>query len=62
MTTSEQSDQPLDSFLEATATSVAHPTSRLRPGSKRSQDVRREAEFCACGMQKSLTGVCSNCD
>jgi hypothetical protein len=41
---------------------VEHPESRVRLGSKRSADVRREARFCTCGMQLSLTGVCVNCD
>jgi hypothetical protein len=41
---------------------VEHPANRVRPGSKRSTDVRREGEFCGCGMQLSLTGVCVNCD
>jgi hypothetical protein len=41
---------------------VEHPTSRVRPASKRSADVRREGHFCSCGMQLSLTRVCANCD
>jgi len=41
---------------------VEHPESRVRPGGKRSADVRREGRFCTCGMQLSLTGVCVNCD
>lgn len=41
---------------------VEHPENRVRPGSKRSADVRREGKFCGCGMQLSLTGVCVNCD
>jgi hypothetical protein len=41
---------------------VEHPENRVRPGGKRSADVRREGSFCVCGMQLSLTGVCVNCD
>jgi hypothetical protein len=41
---------------------VEHPENRIRPGGKRSADVRREGSFCHCGMQLSLTGVCVNCD
>jgi hypothetical protein len=41
---------------------VEHPTTRVRPGGERSRDTRREADFCDCGMQLSLTGVCDNCD
>lgn len=41
---------------------VEHPENRVRPGGKRSGDVRREGKFCSCGMQLSLTGVCVNCD
>jgi hypothetical protein len=41
---------------------VEHPTNQVRPGSARSRDVRREAGFCGCGLQLSLTGVCVNCD
>ncbi len=41
---------------------VKHPTSRVYDGSGRAQDKRREGSFCGCGMQLSLTGVCSNCD
>jgi hypothetical protein len=41
---------------------VEHPESKVRPGTARSADVRREAAFCDCGMQKSVTGVCSSCD
>jgi len=41
---------------------VKHPTHRVRPGGERARDVRREAGFCSCGMQLSLTGICSNCD
>ena len=29
---------------------VEHPESRVRLGSKRSADVRREGRFCTCGM------------
>ena len=41
---------------------VEHPETKVRPGTTRSADVRREAAFCDCGMQKSVTGVCSSCD
>jgi hypothetical protein len=41
---------------------VEHPLTMVRPGSPRSLDKRREGAFCACGMQLSLTGACSNCD
>ncbi len=41
---------------------VEHPITQVRPGVVRLKDVRREGGFCDCGMQKSLTGVCSNCD
>jgi hypothetical protein len=43
---------------------VEHPTNRVRLGGEgeRSRDIRREAGFCSCGMQLSLTGVCGNCD
>lgn len=41
---------------------VEHPTNRVRPGSERPHNVRREASFCACGMQLSLTGACASCD
>jgi hypothetical protein len=41
---------------------VEHPVTKVRPGSARSLDKRREGAFCTCGMQLSLTGACSNCD
>jgi hypothetical protein len=41
---------------------VLHPVNQARVSGERSQDVRRKATFCACGMELSLTGVCSNCD
>jgi hypothetical protein len=41
---------------------VEHPINKVRPASGRSSDVRRKAEFCDCGMQLSLTGVCDSCD
>lgn len=40
---------------------VEHPVTKVRPGSARSLDKRREGAFCTCGMQLSLTGACSNC-
>lgn len=41
---------------------VEHPTNQVRPSGERSGNVRREAGFCSCGMQLSLTGSCSSCD
>lgn len=42
---------------------VEHPTNRVRPpGRERSLSTRREAGFCGCGMQLSLTGECGSCD
>jgi hypothetical protein len=41
---------------------VEHPVNQVRPGTARSRITRREAGFCDCGMQLSLTGACANCD
>lgn len=41
---------------------VEHPTTKVRSGGERSKDVRRQADFCSCGMQLSLSGVCASCD
>jgi exodeoxyribonuclease-3 len=41
---------------------VAHPTNQVRPGGERLKNIQREANYCGCGMQLSLTGVCANCD
>ncbi|WP_197380618.1 endonuclease/exonuclease/phosphatase family protein [Mycolicibacterium mengxianglii] len=41
---------------------VAHPVNRVRPSRKPSRDVRREGPICDCGMQLSVTGLCSSCD
>jgi hypothetical protein len=41
---------------------VAHPITRVRPSVRQSQGTRREAGFCNCGMQLTLTGVCDSCD
>lgn len=41
---------------------VEHPTTKVRSGGERSKDVRREAGFCSCGMQRSVSGVCASCD
>jgi exonuclease III len=41
---------------------VEHPTNKVRVGGERSKSVRREARYCDCGMQLSLTGVCANSD
>lgn len=40
---------------------VAHPTNEVRSRGARGRDVRREAAFCSCGMQMSVTGVCDFC-
>jgi hypothetical protein len=41
---------------------VEHPTNQVRPAGERARNVRREAGYCACGMQLSVTGVCGICD
>jgi hypothetical protein len=41
---------------------VTHPVSGVYEGAERSKDRRREAGFCACGMQLALTGRCDDCD
>lgn len=41
---------------------VEHPVNQSRPPGPRSKDVRREGAICACGMQRSVTGVCPSCD
>lgn len=42
---------------------VSHPENRVQHREKRTRKVQREADFCdRCGEQKSLTGVCGNCD
>lgn len=41
---------------------VAHPTNRVHSRGERSRDNHREAGFCGCGMQLSLTGACGSCD
>ncbi|CAJ1581853.1 hypothetical protein [[Mycobacterium] wendilense] len=41
---------------------VTHPTTRVGPRNDRARDVRRNAEFCGCGMQRSVSGVRSICD
>ncbi len=41
---------------------VAHPVTKIRAAGSKPRDTRREAEFCDCGMQLSLSGVCSSCD
>lgn len=41
---------------------VWHPTNGKHSGTTRSRNTRREAPFCDCGMQLSVTGVCGNCD
>lgn len=41
---------------------VKHPINQVRPSDKRSRSVTREAKMCDCGMQLSVTGVCSTCD
>ena len=41
---------------------VPHPENRIYDGSERAKNQRREAGFCDCGMQLSLTGACSSCE
>lgn len=42
---------------------VTHPENRVGPRDGRARTMQREAAFCdGCGEQKSLTGVCGNCD
>lgn len=41
---------------------VEHPLTRVHSGGERSRSKRREADFCDCGMQLSLTGACANCE
>lgn len=42
---------------------VEHPTNRVYHGREdRVRDVKRQASFCRCGMELSLTGICANCD
>ena len=41
---------------------VPHPENRIYDGSERAKNKGREAGFCGCGMQLSLTGECSSCD
>ena len=40
---------------------VEHPVNKVYDGSERSRDRRREAGFCQCGIQLSLTGECGHC-
>jgi hypothetical protein len=54
-------DEPSDS-LTAAQSKTSIPETKVRPANARSADIRREAAFCDCGMQKSVTGVCSSCD
>lgn len=41
---------------------VPHPENRIYSGSERARTKKREANFCDCGMQRSLTGACPSCD
>ena len=41
---------------------VEHPDNRVHSRADRSRSVRRQADFCQCGMQLSVTGVCDSCD
>ena len=41
---------------------VEHPINQVRPAGEHSKSVRRQAGFCGCGMQLSLTGACDSCD
>jgi hypothetical protein len=50
-------DEPSDSLVKAPAKTRTPAAKAVKP-----RDTRREGEFCTCGMQLSLTRVCSNCD
>lgn len=41
---------------------VGHPENNIRDSGDSSRDVRREVDYCSCGMQLSLRGVCDYCD
>lgn len=41
---------------------ILHPVNEARVGTERAKNVRRKAELCECGMEKSVTGVCGSCD
>jgi hypothetical protein len=41
---------------------VEHALTKVGSGGERSKDVRREANFCSCGMQLSVSGICASCD
>lgn len=41
---------------------VEHPVNQIYDGSERAKNRSREAEFCRCGMQLSLSGSCDYCD
>lgn len=41
---------------------VEHPVNQIYDGSERARNRRREADFCGCGMQLSLSGGCDYCD
>ncbi|ORW57749.1 hypothetical protein AWC21_18370 [Mycolicibacterium peregrinum] len=41
---------------------VLHPVNQARVGGERARNVRRTPTYCDCGMELSLTGVCSSCD
>jgi len=41
---------------------VLHPVNQARVSGERSRYIRRKPEFCACGMELSLTGACASCD
>lgn len=41
---------------------VLHPVNAVHDGGGRTKVQRREAGFCACGMQLSLAGSCEYCD
>lgn len=56
------SDTARGRSLRQKAWYVEHPINRGHPERGRSRDVRRAGEFCTCGLQLSLTGVCVSCD
>ena len=41
---------------------VPHPENRIYDGSERARGRRKEAGFCDCGLQLSLTGACLSCE
>jgi hypothetical protein len=41
---------------------VEHPINQVRPSGRRPGSIRRAPKLCDCGMELSVTGVCSSCD